>query len=366
MDGFSRFTRLIPCAHANAAVVVQGLLEWFALFGIANQFISDRGSHFNNEVLELLQQRLMIQHHFTAAYAPWSNGQVERVNREIREILSAMISETRLDAESWIELLPVVNFAINNSPSRRLHGHAPVEAFVGHAPTSPLDVIFRPAASEFSTISVDSDTFKAKIQQLQDALFDIHSNIQSVAPRKRQPRKGATVIDFDIGDYVLTARTTLRDKDKTRTPWQGPARVTAKVNDRTFVVTNLLNNTTSEVHADHIKRFANKDFTVTTQLRDFIAHGGALALVSKIIGHRRKGTQWELHVCWEGYLDSDATWEVLPSLMHDVPVMTRRYANSIDNETQRKELLAEVKRLGRGSSRRREVSRAQRTTDSKI
>ena len=244
MDGFSKFVRLTPCANTNAENAVQAIMEWFAMFGKCNQFISDQGTHFINDIMTLLQQRLLIQHHFTAAYAPWSNGQVERVNREIRELLSALISENRLQQESWTELLPIINYVLNNTPSKRLAGYSPTEAFTGHPPTSPLTAIFRPEAADFTIIPNDSATIKAIVNQLQDSLHDIHHRIVSTKPRKKVQRSGQQEVDFDVGDYVLISRVNDKGKDKTRTIWSGPACVTARINDRLFETTNLVNGTT--------------------------------------------------------------------------------------------------------------------------
>jgi transposase InsO family protein len=342
MDGFSKFVRLTPCANANAENAVQAIMEWFAMFGKCNQFISDQGTHFINDIMTLLQQRLLIQHHFTAAYAPWSNGQVERVNREIRELLSALISENRLQQESWTELLPIVNYVLNNTPSKRLAGYSPTEAFTGHPPTSPLTAIFRPEAADFTIIPTDSATIKAIVNQLQDSLHDIHHRIVSTKPRKKVQRSGQQEVDFDVGDYVLISRVNDKGKDKTRTIWSGPARVTARINDRLFETTNLVNSTTRQYHADFLKRYADKDLTITKQLREFIAHGGGAATITRIGNHRLNGRSWELQVFWEGYPDEEATWEPLQTMQQDAPVFVRRYINTITNADIKKRLITAI------------------------
>jgi hypothetical protein len=331
LDGFSKFVRLTPCANANATNAVQAIIEWFSLFGVSNQFISDQGTHFINDVMTLLQQRLLVQHHFTAAYAPWSNGQVERVNREIRELLSTLITENRLQNEAWTELLPIVNFVLNNTPSKRLGGHSPVEVFTGHKPTSPLSVIFRPEATEFTTIPMDSAAIKASVTALQSSLHEIHQRVNSIQPRKKAHRKGEKEIDFEIGDYVLISRINDKGKDKTRNLWSGPARITAKINDRLFETTNLVSNITRQHHADFLKRYSDKHLTVTKQLRDFIAHGGGAAIITRIGNHRLNGRTWELQIFWQGYPDDEATWEPLQTINQDAPVLVRRYINSIEN-----------------------------------
>jgi hypothetical protein len=41
----------VPYRTADAAATVDALMRWFALFGVVLLWISDRGSHFKNEVV---------------------------------------------------------------------------------------------------------------------------------------------------------------------------------------------------------------------------------------------------------------------------------------------------------------------------
>jgi hypothetical protein len=338
MDGFSKFVQLTPFANATADNAVHAIMDWFKSFGVCSQFVSDRGTHFINDTMTLLQQRLTIQHHFTASYAPWSNGQVERVNREIRELLTVFLSENRLQQEAWVELLPLANFVINNTPSQRLGGYCPIEVFTGNKPTSPLSAIFRPESSDFSIIPTTSDAVRDSVAKLQASLHDIHHRVITNPKRRTTRRPGEQQVDFDVGDYVLISRTNEKGKDKTRNLWVGPARVSKRINPRVFEVTNIVNDTTREVHADFLKRYADKDLVVTAQLRDFTAHGGGAALVTRIDNHRFNNRNWELQVYWQGYPDEESTWEPLQTLHKDIPIMVRRYIKTVTNKEIQKRL----------------------------
>jgi Integrase core domain/Integrase zinc binding domain len=50
-NDLSGYLWLVPCRTADAADTVDTLMRWFAAFGVVLLWISDRGSHFKNEVV---------------------------------------------------------------------------------------------------------------------------------------------------------------------------------------------------------------------------------------------------------------------------------------------------------------------------
>ena len=131
LDDFSRFAECIAFEAANAAhvQVVTALLDWFKRFGIVHQWSSDQGSHFVNDITGMAQlaaDRLVrADHHFTLAYAPWSNGRVpvpveRRVNRWIKKLMTAIMMDALAqlpEDEWWYYILPDVNFLLNHTPT---------------------------------------------------------------------------------------------------------------------------------------------------------------------------------------------------------------------------------------------------------
>jgi hypothetical protein len=361
LDAYSRFVWLHAATNADAVTTVDAILQWFALFGKAQRFVSDQGSHFHNEFLTLLEQRCLIQHHFTAAHAPWSNGRDEGVNRELRELLSALIIENRLDADCWPEILPVINFVINNTPTQTLAGHSPAQVFLGHAPSSPLDIIFKPSARDFETIATSSAAIKEHVSKLQQELDNIHNTVNQLQPRVPPSRPGEEEVDFDVGDYVLLAQSAIaRRTDKTKPIWVGPARIIERLNARRFKVQNIINNNIFDMHAEHLKKYADSSLKITTQLKDFVAHGGSPALVADILAHDiSKADNILFKVAWEGYPLDEATWESIQTLAKDVPVLLRRYINAVDNPTQKSTLQLAFKPETYDRSKTGEVSQVQ-------
>ena len=233
LDTFSRFVELVPTTSADAASTVTALIDWFKRYSIVTNWTSDQGSHFLADVVAQLSQRLHTHHHFTTTYAPWSNGRVERVNREIRELLSGLLLEFGMTPRQWPDVLPLVQHIINTTPTATLAGHAPIEAFMGRKPHSPLDVVYDSEDRVVRATPLPL-TVPAAIASIQTALAEVTTALQ--AHPRRQPHNNGTPVDFNVGDYVLTAKPDITTRDKTTTLWDGPALVLEEVS--TLVVTS--------------------------------------------------------------------------------------------------------------------------------
>ena len=99
--------------------------------GTPNEMISDQGPVFVSKFMRRLYELLRIQPAPTTAFHPQSDGQTERVNQFLKQILQMFTTKRQDD---WSDLLPIAKFAYNNS----LHsatGFSPFYATYGYHPT---------------------------------------------------------------------------------------------------------------------------------------------------------------------------------------------------------------------------------------
>ena len=96
---------------------------------------SDRDSRFTGA----FWQKLWALHHtslrLTPAYSPWGDGQTERMNRLLEEILRTNV---QADQSNWLELCDGAVAAINAAPSETT-GQSPFEIETGLAMRMPID-----------------------------------------------------------------------------------------------------------------------------------------------------------------------------------------------------------------------------------
>ena len=73
---------------------------------------TDRGTEFVNELLTALSEVYKIHHIRTTAYHPQGNGQVERSNKTIKDILAKVMPPKDND---WSHYLPSALFVIRTT-----------------------------------------------------------------------------------------------------------------------------------------------------------------------------------------------------------------------------------------------------------
>ena len=114
-DDFSSFIWLYLFDKTDAENTVQAIMNWIMLFGAPLIHVSDRGSHFRNEVVRRLNQIMHTNIHYVHAHFSWANGTSENANKQIRKLMRAMCSETKANAnkQALKYLVPVINYSLN-------------------------------------------------------------------------------------------------------------------------------------------------------------------------------------------------------------------------------------------------------------
>jgi hypothetical protein len=175
-----------------------------------------------NDVLKKVATVIGAEHHFTTPCAPWANGQVEHVNKEVKELMCALLLEGKLDETLWPKVLPIVQSIINNSPSEVLGGKAPIEVMCCLEKNVPLAVVYHPEASDVLAVELSAPEVTAKIKAWQEQAKQMRAEVADVPVRQAPSETNQQEVDFKVGDYVLMSAVVKPGRGKLKPRWIGP------------------------------------------------------------------------------------------------------------------------------------------------
>jgi hypothetical protein len=192
VDRLTKLVRFIPTTKGAGADAVALLVrkEWFRMFGVPKSIVSDRDKRFLSHFWRALFAALGTDLKFSTAFHPQTDGQSERANRTLEEILRHFVSPRQDDWDDWLDLAEhAINASVNPST-----GYSPLYLCFGMHPLSALDIaldsVLVPAAQ--STVNDMHSTLqhaKANLQEAQQRMMAQQN------ARRRDVR-------FAVGDLV--------------------------------------------------------------------------------------------------------------------------------------------------------------------
>lgn len=137
-DIFTKYTLAVPTRDQRAETVAQVLVvEWFCKFGVPGRIHSDQGRNFESALIKQLCCLYGVEKSRTTPYHPSGNGQCERFNRTLHNLLRTLPVSQKGD---WPSCLPQVLFAYNTTPHQST-GESPYFLMFGQEPRLPVDFL---------------------------------------------------------------------------------------------------------------------------------------------------------------------------------------------------------------------------------
>jgi hypothetical protein len=154
VDILTKMVHFVPTTKSAGAMDYAKIYvnEIFKHHGVMQKFVSDRGTQFNCDFWRELHGRLGSQLALSTAYHAQTDGQTERANRVLEEMLRHFVGPLMND---WDAKLPMLQFAYNSSYNESIQT-VPFMLYTGLIPLSPLSTIVEremrvPAAQQFHT-----------------------------------------------------------------------------------------------------------------------------------------------------------------------------------------------------------------------
>lgn len=143
VDRLSKMVHFVPTKHTVTATELAHLFikEIFRLHGVPQTIVSDRDPKFTSEFWTTVFNRLGTKLAMSTAYHPQTDGQTERTNRTLEEMLRHYCGDPAHPSHQsqWEDLLPLVEFAYNSTPQTST-SKSPFFLNYGQDPLTPATV----------------------------------------------------------------------------------------------------------------------------------------------------------------------------------------------------------------------------------
>jgi len=244
VDAFSKWTEVRPLRNKSMDEVANQIIQgWITRYGPPRQFHSDNGTEFTNKILKAITGRLGITHSFSTPLHPQSNGQVERVNKDIINYLTKYFQGNN----EWENQISLFSWA-HNSTATASTGLPPYTVVFGVSPRLPF--IPQEQATSYS------DDYFALFNRRLSIITDYVTYMQRLATERGEKtfNRGATDKHFEIGSRVyLTSIGGANRPQKLKFKFDGPYLITKSLGHDMYEVKRECDGKISKAHANRIK-----------------------------------------------------------------------------------------------------------------
>lgn len=314
-----RLTKMVHIAPTTSDVDAPGTARLFVEYvfkhhGVPKSIVTDRGSVFTGTFMTEVFRLIGTKHCRSTAYHPQTDGQTERVNRVLEDMLRHFVDH--LGHQSWSQCLAAAEFAINNAFHESI-GTTPFRLNSGRDPALPLSIPKSkvPSAAEFAG-------------RMEAGLAEAKKCLQAAQQRQKQYYdEGRRDVCFSEGEEVLLSARNIklrRTGDQSSTQkfmpkWIGPFRVAqVMANGRACKLALPKEMRIHPVfHVSLLKPFRRDPDPERVQPppAPVLLDGSPEYFVDRILDHRPKARRAEgkqsrqFHIRWRGYDPSHDSWE---------------------------------------------------------
>ncbi|EAL60298.1 hypothetical protein DDB_G0294372 [Dictyostelium discoideum AX4] len=243
--------KIIPCTKELKADEAAKLF-WDNIvcnFGLPATIVSDRDKLITSDLWNNLMEISGVKLKMTAPRRPQADGQTERMNRNIVNLLSKMTSN-RLD---WDIEIKSIEFAINNTVNSST-GHTPFSILLGFHPRTPLNI-----NPDYNLPYLEAAEYYR--QAARDNMLEAQITMALQYNKDRDDFK------YEVGDLVLVKRekvniAMINDKDQSKVlpNYCGPFKIVSKKSELNYSI-RIQNHKGGHrtVHVSDMKPFIEDD-----------------------------------------------------------------------------------------------------------
>jgi transposase InsO family protein len=307
-------TRTKSGAEEFAEIFVKHI---FANHGLPQEIISDRDRKFLSGFWEKVTELLGVRRCLSTAFHPQTDGQTERMNRTLEEVLRSFVAP---DQSDWDEKLPLIEFAMNNSVNAST-GTTPFLMEYGQEPLTPASLpIARINSKAFKFVA----NWESRVKDAKRMLQEAQHRQKSLYDRKVQEKQ------FEVGQWVMVSTRNMKMKGsktvrrkKLTAKYAGPFKVRRRIGIAAYDLELPAHVKIHPVfHVGLLKEFYSDKYRAEEAPVVEFEDGEEYYIMKQIIGERNTGIAklTEFLIRWE---NGDESWEYEDDLMEDAPRLLR-------------------------------------------
>ena len=261
VDHFTKWIEARALEEADAQSIISFIYDdVICRHGIPQILSSDRGTEFINELIAALTKKYHIHHIKTTAYHPQGNGQVERINRIIKDILAKITPKNG----DWSHYLASALFAtrVTKSASTKF---TPAELLYGR----PIRQSFE--SDDFDIEEIQPEEFaQVELNRIQNIRQQAGKFIDKAQTRQKKSHDDRVHVlePLQIGDLVLVFRNMIESNwsAKLERKWEGPYRI-QDIKEGSYRLKSLQNTILPNYyHRDRLKKYNDRKQTIRGQV----------------------------------------------------------------------------------------------------
>jgi hypothetical protein len=200
VDRLTKVAHFIPVkttfeTHKLAELYIDNIRKFH---GAPKSIVSDRGPQFTAKFWTSLHKAMGTDLHYSSTFHPQTDGQTERVNQVLEDLLRAYVLTYGFD---WEKSLSYAEFSYNNSYQANLK-MAPFEALYGRKCWTPL---------MWSEVGERTFFGPATIVEAEENVTKVRENLKIAQSRQKSyadPRRKD--VSFEVGEHVYLKVSPLR------------------------------------------------------------------------------------------------------------------------------------------------------------
>ena len=214
-----RLSKMTHFAATKDSVDSQGLAQLMIddvvrFHGVPAEMVSDRDTRMTSEFAREFYALLKVPRHMSTAFHPQTDGQTERINRVVEEMLRAFVAPS---LDDWDQHLSMCEFAINSAENESVKS-LPFKLLYGSNLRVPATVDFETAQSQAAgeappapTAQVGQSSAARTFAQVTESIQHARRcMVQAQQRQKAYADQHRRDLEFPVGDRVLLSTKHMR------------------------------------------------------------------------------------------------------------------------------------------------------------